>query len=75
MPVKNLAVLIGNSQIQHKARRQTFYLKLEIWFLALFLFIFHAGSRRLGSNNFRNSNYKEKMVGSVRVSRLSLCFL
>ena len=25
-----------------------------------FLFIFHAGSRRLGSNNFRNSSYKEK---------------
>ena len=25
-----------------------------------FLFIFHAGSRGLGSNNFRNSSYKEK---------------
>ena len=25
-----------------------------------FLFIFDAGSRRLGSNNFRNSSYKEK---------------
>ena len=25
-----------------------------------FLFIFYAGSRRLGSNNFRNSSYKEK---------------
>ena len=25
-----------------------------------FFFIFHAGSRRLGSNNFRNSSYKEK---------------
>ena len=24
------------------------------------LFTFHAGSRRLGSNNFRNSSYKEK---------------
>ena len=40
-----------------------------------FLFIFHAGSRRLGSNNFRNSSYKEKTAGSVRVSRLSFRFL
>ena len=40
-----------------------------------FLFIFHAGSRRLGSNNFRNSSYKEKTAGSARVSRLSFCFL
>ena len=30
-----------------------------------FLFIFHAGWRRLGSNNFRNSSYKEKMAGSA----------
>ena len=40
-----------------------------------FLFIFHAGSRRLGSNNFRNSSYKEKTAGSARVSRLSFRFL
>ena len=33
--------------------------------LHTFLFIFHAGSRRLGSNNFRNSSYKEKMAGSA----------
>ena len=39
------------------------------------LFIFDAGSRRLGSNNFRNSSYKEKTAGSVRVSRLSFRFL
>ena len=26
----------------------------------IFLFILHAGSRRLGSNVFRNSSYKEK---------------
>ena len=25
-----------------------------------FLFIFHAGLRRLGSNNFRNTSYKKK---------------
>ena len=39
------------------------------------LFIFDAGSRRLGSNNFRNSSYKEKTAGSTRVSRLSFRFL
>ena len=32
-----------------------------------FLLIFHAGSRRLGSNNFRDSSYKEKTAGSARV--------
>ena len=40
-----------------------------------FLFVFHAGSRGLGSNNFRNSSYKEKTAGSARVSRLSFRFL
>ena len=40
-----------------------------------FLFIFNAGSRGLGSNNFRNSSYKEKTAGSARVSRLSFRFL
>ena len=40
-----------------------------------FLFIFDAGSRRLGSNNFQNSSYKEKTAGSARVSRLSFRFL
>ena len=39
--------------------------------LRTFLFIFHAGSRRLGSNSFRNSSYKEKTAGSARVSRRS----
>ena len=41
----------------------------------LWLFIFHADSRRMGSNNFRNSSYKEKTVGSARVSKLSFRFL
>ena len=36
-----------------------------------FLFIFHAGSRRLGSNKLRNASCKEKMAGSARVFRLS----
>ena len=40
-----------------------------------FLFTFNAGSRGLGSNDFRNSSYKEKTAGSVRVSRLSFRFL
>ena len=40
-----------------------------------FLFIFHAGSHRLGSNNFRNSSYKEITAGLARVSRLSFRFL
>ena len=40
-----------------------------------FLFTFHAGSRRLGSNNFWNSSYKEKTAGLARVSRLSFRFL
>ena len=40
-----------------------------------FLFIFHAGSRGMGSNNFRNSSYKEKSAGSGRVFRLSFRFL
>ena len=40
-----------------------------------FLFIFYAGSRGLGSNNFRSSSYKEKTAGSARVSRLSFRFL
>ena len=40
-----------------------------------FLFTFHAGLRGLGSSNFRNSSYKEKTAGSVRVSRLSFRLL
>ena len=39
-----------------------------------FLFTFHAGSHRLGSNNFRKLSYKEKTVDSARVSRLSFRF-
>ena len=39
------------------------------------LFIFHAGSRGLGSNDFRNSIYKERTAGSARVSSLSFRLL
>ena len=40
-----------------------------------FLFVFHARLCGLGSNNYRNSSYKEKMASSARVSRLSFHFL
>ena len=40
-----------------------------------FLFTFNVGSRELGSNNFRNSSYKEKTAGLARVSRLPFRFL
>ena len=40
-----------------------------------FLLIFHAGLRRVGSYNFRNSSYKEKRAGSARVFRLFFRFL
>ena len=35
-----------------------------------FWFIFHAGLRGLGSNNFQNSSYKEKTAGSAPASIL-----
>ena len=38
-------------------------------------FIFDAGLRRLSSNNFRNSSYKEKTPGSACVSRLAFRFV
>ena len=44
-------------------------------FSHLFVVIFDAGSRRLGSNNFRSSSYKEKTDRTARVSRLSFRFL
>ena len=40
-----------------------------------FLFVFHARLCGLGSNNYRNSSYKEKTASSARVSRLSFHFL
>ena len=40
-----------------------------------FSFVFHAGSRGLGSNNLWNSSYKEKTASSARVYRLSFRFL
>ena len=39
-----------------------------------FLFTFHAGSRGLGSNNFRNSSYKEKTAGSFFLYNVRACF-
>ena len=67
MPVKNWAVLTRHSQIQHEDNAFT----LNCYMVPrTFLLIFHAGSRRLRSNNYRNSSYKEKSAGSARVSRL-----
>ena len=43
--------------------------------LCNFLFVFHAGSRGMGSNSSRNSSYKEKTAGSARVFKLSFRFL
>ena len=40
-----------------------------------FLFTFHASTRGLGSNNFRNSSHKKTPAGSAHVSRLSFHFL
>ena len=40
-----------------------------------FLFIFHAGSRGLGSKNFWNASCKGKTAGSACVFRLSFRFL
>ena len=40
-----------------------------------FLFVFHARSRGLGSNNSWVSSYKEKTAGLARFSRLSFRFL
>ena len=40
-----------------------------------FLFISHAGSRRLGSNNFWKSSYKERTAGSAHVPRLTVRYL
>ena len=61
----------------------TFSTKLEDYYFTLnwymvrrtFLFTFHADSRRLGSNNFGNSSYKQKRAGLTRVFRLSFRFL
>ena len=40
-----------------------------------FLFVFHAGSSGLCSNNYWNSSYKEKTAVPASVSRLSFRFL
>ena len=73
MPVKNLAGPTRNSQISTKHENNPFTLNCYM-IPHTFLFIFHTGSHRLGSNNFRNSSYKEKTAASVRVSRLYFRF-
>ena len=44
-------------------------------FFTLFILISYADLRGLGSKNFRNSSYKEKLAGSTTVSKLSFRFL
>ena len=62
------AALTRHSQIRTKHEDNPFTLICSVVSRSS-LFIFHAGSRGLGSNNFRNSSYKEKTAGSARVSR------
>ena len=59
--VKDWAILARHLQIWHKACRWSFDFKL-LKFSALFILILHAGLCWLGSKNFRNSSYKEKML-------------
>ena len=77
MPVKNQVPLTRHSQIQAKHednQDNPFTLNYSVVSHS-FLFIFHASSRELDSNSFRNSSYKEKTTGSFRISRLSFRFL
>ena len=77
MPVKNQVALTRHSQIQAKHednQDNPFTLNYSVVSHS-FLFIFHAGSRELDSNSFRNSSYKETTTGSFRISRLSFRFL
>ena len=72
--VKDWATVTRNSQIWHVACSWSFdfnLLKLHV----LFMLIFHAGLRGVGSKNFQNSSYKENTAGWSRVSRLSFRLL
>ena len=72
LKIKQFSPEILNFSTKHKGNPFT----LNCYMIPLtFLFIIYAGSRRLGSNNFRNSSYKEKTPGSVHVYRLTFRFL
>ena len=68
LKIKQFSPDIPKFRTKHKDNPFTLNYSLV---LRTFLFIFHAGSRRLGSNSFQNSSYKEKTAGSASVSRLS----
>ena len=72
LKIKQLSPDILKFRTNHKDNH--FTLKCSVVSLN-FLFVFHAASRGLGSNNSWNLSYEEKTVGSARVSRLSFRFL
>ena len=72
LKIKQLSPDIVKFRTKHEDNPFTFNCSV---FSHSFLFVFHAGWHGLGSKNSRNSSYKEKTVGSARVSRLSLRFL
>ena len=75
LKIKQLSPHILKFRTKHEdAQENPFILNCSV-VPCSFLFIFHAGSRGLGSNNFWNSSYKEKTTGSSHVSRLSFRFL
>ena len=62
------AALTRHSQIRTKHEDNPFTLICSVVSCSN-LFIFHAGSRGLASNNFPNSSYKEKTASLACVSR------
>ena len=71
MPVKQLSPDIPKFRTKHEDNPFTLNCSVVP---RSFLFVFHVGLRGLGSNNSRNSSYKEKAAGSARVSRLSVSY-
>ena len=73
--VKQLSSDILKFRTKHEDNQDNHFTLNSFVVSGSILFIFHAGSRGLGSNNFRNSSYKEKTAGLACVSRLSFRFL
>ena len=72
--MKQLSPDILKSRTKHEGNQGSPFILNCFVVSRSFLCIFHAGSRGLGSNNFRNSSYKDKKASSARVSRLSFRF-
>ena len=66
LKIKQFSPDVLKFSTKHEENPFTYYFMVP----RTFLFIFHARSRRLSSNNFRNSSYKEKTTGSDRFDRL-----